>query len=110
MPASSKRTGPKRAKKAASEPEAVPEESEAEGAVRKRPRRDADGVATCTNAAAHDDDLLCDWIDALAWLETAAATAQVRRLRELAAALDLRKERLSGADTPAQRPEQFRRH
>ena len=52
-----------------------------EGAARKRPRRDADRAAT------HDDDLLCDWIDALAWLETAATTAQVRRLRELAAAL-----------------------
>ena len=88
MPASSKPAGPKRAKKAASEPEAAPEEPQAEGAARKRPRRDADGVATCTNAAAHDDDLLCDWIDAFVWLETAAATAQVRRLRELAAALD----------------------
>ena len=56
-----------------------------EGAARKRPRRDADRAAT------HDDDLLCDWIDALAWLETdaanAATPAQVRRLRELAAAL-----------------------
>ena len=53
---------------------AAPSAPRADSAARKRPRRDADGVATCTNAAAHDDDLLCDWIDALAWLETAAAT------------------------------------
>ena len=39
MPASSKPTGPKRAKRAASEPEAAPEEPEAEGAARKRPRQ-----------------------------------------------------------------------
>ena len=83
--ASSKASMPKRAKKAAAEPAESPEEARAEGAARKHPRRDAD------RAAAHDDELLCDWIDALAWLETdaanAAAPAQVRRLRELAAAL-----------------------
>ena len=73
--ASSKPTMPKRAKTAAAEPEEPPEEPEAEGAARKRPRRDADGAATSTNVTADDDDLLCDWIGAVAWLETDAAYA-----------------------------------
>ena len=60
---------------AGSELEVAAEDLQPEGPARKRPRRD-------------EDDLLCDWIDALAWLETAETTAQVRRLRELAAALD----------------------
>ena len=43
------------------------------------------------NTNEDDDELLCDWIGALAWLETdaanAAAAGQVRRLRELAVAV-----------------------
>ena len=81
---------PNRAKIATPELASLPGEPHAEGAARKRPRRDADRAATPTIARTHDDDLLCDWIDAFAWLETGAANVaaagQVRRLRELAAA------------------------
>ena len=88
MGASSTPTGPKSPMSAGSELEVAAEDLQPEGPARKRPRRDVDGVATCTNVVVNEDDLLCDWIGALAWLETAATTAQVRRLRELAAALD----------------------
>ena len=92
--ASSKASLPKRAKKAMIEPAMSPAEPHAEGAARKRPRRDAEGFASATNAstdARHGDTWLPDWIDALAWLETRAAemtaSIQVRRLRQMAATL-----------------------
>ena len=76
------------------EPAVSRAEPHGEGAARKRLRRLPDRLTAPTNAATdaiRDDTWVCDWIDALAWLETdaaeTAAPAQVRRLRELAVAL-----------------------
>ena len=80
-----------------------PAEPHGEGALWKRLRRDAGRLATLTNAATEatrEDTWVCDWIDAFAWLETdaaeTAAPTQVRRLRELAAALGTRPLSLAG--------------
>ena len=89
------------------EPAESPAEPHGEGTARKRLRRDAERLAASTNPATDatgDDAWLCDWIDAVTWLDTdaaeAAAPVQVRRLRELAAALGKRPLTRAGLKDP----------